>query len=246
VFERVGNRCWSGREIKKWLDRDGGLRTRTGKKVSLSSVYMILGNPFYTGRYEFPIKSGKWYKGKHDPIIPQELFDKVQENLTLVPKGDRGAPKEFTYTRLFSCGACGAGITAEEKVKRLVDGTVKRYVYYHCTRKFDDACRETFLREEALVEQLSRIVDGLDLDELGTAELVRDEMEKYRRLLAVVSKMDPNQKAPALLPKIDVRACAKVILQDGSKDEKRKLLEQLRSRIILKGGKLIIEKARKS
>lgn len=206
---------------------------------------MMLSNPFYTGRYEFPMKSGKWYKGKHDAIISQELFDRVQENLSVIPKGTHGS-KEFSFTRLFSCGACGAGITAEEKVKRLKDGTVKRYVYYHCTKQVDRNCRESFLREESLIEQLLKIVDKLSIDELGMAEIVKAEMEKFQRLLVVVSKLDSNQQNIMVLPKLDVRACAKLILQDGSKEDKRKLLEQLKSRIILKGGKLSIEKKRKT
>lgn len=45
------------------------LRTRNDKKVALSSLYQILTNSFYTDRYEFPAKSGKWYAGKHDPIV---------------------------------------------------------------------------------------------------------------------------------------------------------------------------------
>jgi hypothetical protein len=71
-------------------------------------------------------------------------------------------------------------------------------------------------------------------------------MEKFQRLLAVVSKLDSNQQNFMILPKIDVKACAKLILQDGSKEEKRKLLEQLKSKIILKSGKLIIEKVKKN
>ncbi|MEK7619950.1 MAG: recombinase family protein [Patescibacteria group bacterium] len=245
MFEKVGYRFWSGRQVKRWLDNDAMFRSRTGRKVALSSIYMMLSNPFYTGRYEFPMKSGKWYKGKHDAIISQELFDRVQENLSVIPKGTHGS-KEFSFTRLFSCGACGAGITAEEKVKRLKDGTVKRYVYYHCTKQVDRNCRESFLREESLIEQLLKIVDKLSIDELGMAEIVKAEMEKFQRLLVVVSKLDSNQQNIMVLPKLDVRACAKLILQDGSKEDKRKLLEQLKSRIILKGGKLSIEKKRKT
>ena len=102
----------------------------------------------------------------------------MQENLSVIPKGTHGS-KEFSFTRLFSCGACGAGITAEEKVKRLKDGTVKRYVYYHCTKQVDRNCRESFLREESLIEQLLKIVDKLSIDELGMAEIVKAEMENF-------------------------------------------------------------------
>lgn len=140
---------------------------------------MILSNPFYTGRYEFPLKSGKWHKGKHDAIISQELFDRVQENLTLIPKGVHGS-KEFSFIQLFFCGACGAGITVEEKIKKLRDGTIKRYVYYHCTRQLDKDYRETFLREEALIAQLTQLVDKLNIDELRMTEMVKAEYERVQ------------------------------------------------------------------
>ena len=122
---------------------------------------------------------------------------------------------------------------------------MRRYVYYHCTRQLDKNCRETFLREEALVAQLIQVVDKLNIDELGMTEIVKEEMEKLQRLLAVVSRLDSNQQNTFIMPKLDVMACARLILQDGSKEDKRKLLEQLKSRIVVKGGKLIIEKARK-
>lgn len=47
-------------------------------------------------------------------------------------------------------------------------------------------------------------------------------------------------------PKVDVYACAKFILQKGTKEERRQLLEQLKSRIVLKGKKLVIEKVKKN
>ena len=97
-----------------------------------------------------------------------------------------------------------------------------------------------------MVEQLIGIVDKIDLDELGTTEIVRAEMEKLQHLLAVVSKLDSNQQNAFIMPKLDVRACARLILQERSKDDKRKLLEQLKSRIVLKDDRLIVEKTKKS
>lgn len=244
AFKKVAYDCWSGRQLKKWFDDDTELRSRSGKKVALSVIYAFLSNPFYTGRYEFPMKSGKWFKGKHEPIISQELFNRVQENLHLTPKGARGS-NEFSYTRLLVCGGCDAGITAEEKIKRLRDGTVKRYVYYRCTRQGNRPCKEQPLREEDLVEQLLKIVDDVSIDELGTIEIVKIEMEKFKKLMSVVSMIDIDPKSMQNLSKIDVHACAKYILREGSKEDKRKMLEQLKSRIVLKGKKLGIEKTNK-
>jgi hypothetical protein len=113
-------------------------------------IYRILVNPFYTGRYEFPVGSGKWFNGKHEPLITQELFDRVQENLRKVPKGIPGS-KEFAFTKLITCGSCRSGITAQEKIKTLKDGTLRRYVYYRCSKGARQACTEPEIREEELI-----------------------------------------------------------------------------------------------
>lgn len=239
MFEKVAYHCWTGRQLKEWLDEEG-FKTRSGKKISLSTLFMMLNNPFYTGRYEFPVGTGKWFKGKHDAMISQELFDRVQENLHLVPKGIKGS-KEFSYTRLFTCGGCGAGITAEEKIKRLTDGTVKRYVYYRCTRQSGRPCKEPPLREEELVEQLLKIIENVSINELGTIDIVKAEMEKFKKLMSVISVIDIDPMAMQNLSKIDAHACAKHILREGSKEDKRKVLEQLKSRIVLKGKRLELE-----
>src|SRR3990172_4808347 len=74
MFRKVAEEEASGRVIKKWLDQTG-LTTRSGKQVTLSMVYQMLKNPFYYGEFEYPIKTGTWYQGKHPPLITKEVFD---------------------------------------------------------------------------------------------------------------------------------------------------------------------------
>ena len=85
--------------------------------LTLGGVYRILDNPVYHGIFERPRKSGNWYEGKHTPIITKELFDKAQAQL----KRDQivRESKEFAFTKLFTSGLCGSGISAQDKYKRL-------------------------------------------------------------------------------------------------------------------------------
>ena len=53
IFQKVAYQGWTGRTIKRHLD-ETGFNTRKGKKVSLSMIYRMMENSFYTGRYEFP------------------------------------------------------------------------------------------------------------------------------------------------------------------------------------------------
>jgi DNA invertase Pin-like site-specific DNA recombinase len=166
VFEKVAQDKWSGRTLYQWLKDDIRFKTRGEKFLTLSNIYIILRNPFYCGLLEYPKKSGKWYAGKHEPIISQELFKEVQEVLDL-HRTYRLERKEFAFTKLMKCGLCGSGITAQEKYKNLSDGSRRKYIYYGCTRYYDKNCKNIYLQEEALVEQLSEIIDKIDVDKIG-------------------------------------------------------------------------------
>jgi hypothetical protein len=159
IFEKVTDELMTGREIYKWLKDDIKFTTRTGKRVTLSGIYQILSSTFYYGEFEFPRHSGNWYQGSHEPIITKELFEHARGNLLSAPK--KHGLKEFQFTKLIKCGTCGGGITAEEKIKRHLDGSLKRYVYYHCVRHIDYDCREPYINEEELLEQIISIVDEI-------------------------------------------------------------------------------------
>ena len=59
--------------------RDLGLSYRkSGKPVSSSTIYKILRNPFYAGRF---VWNGKVYQGRHEPIISMKLWKEVQNVL---------------------------------------------------------------------------------------------------------------------------------------------------------------------
>lgn len=84
--------------------------------MSLGNIYQLLQNPFYYGVFEYPLKSGNWYTGKHIPLITKELFDEVQNQVK--SQIIRSESKEFAFTKLMICGLCGSGITADEKFKK--------------------------------------------------------------------------------------------------------------------------------
>ena len=238
MFERVAYGGDSGRTILNWLNSEVGFTTRTGKRVALSNVYVMLKNHFYYGMYEYPAGSGTWYQGTHELLITKELFDKVQEQLLAAPKAKPGT-KEFDFTKIFTCGACGSGVTAEEKFKNIRDGTVRRYVYYHCTGGSDRNCKQLYIREEEILNQLMDIIDELDIDQLGVKDKVYKELFRYQSLIKSV--LGQPGSAAIQLPQIDSRAYAKHILKDGSKDDKRELLSCLKSKLLIKDKKVYLE-----
>ena len=238
MFEKVAHEQWSGRKLLRWLNGETDFKTRNGKNITLSMVYRILGEHFYYGEFEYPVGSDKWYEGKHDPIISKALFEKAREYLNR-DNIERHECKEFAFTRLMKCGLCGSGITADEKFKKLLDGTVNRYVYYGCTRSRDRDCKGGYMREEELVKQLSGILETIDLDELGIKERFNEEIERHyqftRSVLGIHTEPKDGQKD------IDLRNYAKYLLKEGSIVEKRALLSCLKSRIVMRDKKVVKE-----
>ena len=238
MFEKVANEGWSGRDIQQWLNGEGGFKTRSGKDVTLSSVFLMLKNDFYTGRFEFPVGSGKWYEGKHPQIIDQELFDRVKEQLKTAPKSLPGT-KEFAFARVFRCGGCGSSITPDEKIKRRKDGSTRRYVYYRCTQAIKHICNESYVREEEIVSQLSSMVDALKIKEMETMETIRKDLARLRELLTVVGG---ETQTIELREKLDLKAYAKFILSNGTKDEQRELISHIDSGLVLRDRKIVKNK----
>lgn len=238
MFEKVANDKWSGRKIYHWLKFDLNFKTRGNKNLSLSNIYIILQNHFYYGRFEYPEKSGNWYDGKHEPLITKELFDKVQEQL----KRDqivRSEIKEFAFTKLMHCGLCESGISAEEKFKKLKDGTTARYVYYGCSRAKDIHCKSGYLREEELIDQLIKLMDEIDMNEIIMKHKFEEEVERLNKFQKNILGM---QGVKTKVKDIDLRGYAKYLLKEGSAIEKREFLSCMKSKFVIARRVVAIEK----
>ncbi|MEO5927070.1 MAG: recombinase family protein [Patescibacteria group bacterium] len=228
IFEKMGYELWSGRKIYNWLKHDLNFKTRGNKSLTLSGLYRIIDNHMYYGVFERPVKSGCWYEGKHTPIITKELFDKAQAQL----KRDQivRENKEFAFTKLFTCGLCGSGISAEEKYKQLKDGTTAKYVYYGCSRARDRDCKNQYIREEELITQLFNIMDQVNINELGMRHKLEEEIKRFGKFQSIVlggkGKQDPAEA------EVNIRTYVKYLLKEGTVTEKRELLGNLRSRLV--------------
>lgn len=235
IFEKVAYEKLSGRKIYNWLKFEANFYTRGNKTLTLAGVYRILESPFYYGMFEYPKDSGNWYQGKHDPLITKELFDQAQAQL----KRDniQRENKEFAFTKLFTCGYCESGISAEEKWKQLKDGTHAKYIYYSCSRARDRNCKNKYIREEELIAEMLKILDEVNINELGMRQKLEDEIARFnifqRSVLGTTVKSDKDIVT-------DIRNYAKYILKEGTVTEKRELLANLRSRIVYRDKELTL------
>ena len=231
MFEKVAYDKWSGRKVYHWLKFDLNFKTPKGNKnLTLSNIHLLLKNTFYYGEYEYPRTSGNWYKGNYEPLITKELFNLVQAQLTRQVTRTEFGTKEFAFTKLMTCGLCGSGICADEKLKKQKNGNIHRYVYYGCSKAKDRDCKCGYLNEEDLIKQLQDMLDKINLDEIGMKEQIRNEVTRYNRF----QKGLLGIKGDVEVKDLDIRNYAKYILRDGRDHEKRELLSCLRSKVILK------------
>lgn len=240
MFEKVAYDGWSGRKLFYWLKDDLRFRTKSGKPLTLSNIYLTLRNTFYYGDFEYPKGSGQWYKGRHEPIFPKELYTLVQEKISS-QNIVRVEAKEFAFTRMMTCGLCGSGISADEKFKTQQNGNVHRYIYYGCTKFKDKHCPCGYINEENLIEQLANILDTVSLDEIGMKDKIKEEIEKHQSFNESV--LGKKTKEKIKVKEVDIRNYAKYILRERSIWEKRELLSHLRSKLILKEKKLYLSQA---
>ena len=227
MFEKVVYEDCSGRKLFYWLKGDLKFTARSGKYLTLSNIFMILKNSFYYGMFEYPRESGRWFKGKHEPLISKELFDMAREKMERSPI--RVENKEFAFTKLMKCGLCGSGVTADEKFKKQQNGNVHRYVYYGCCKFYDKQCKCGYIREEDLIKQLDAMLDNLDLDEIGMKEHIKSEVERYKKFQSGVLGIKEKIK----VADIEIRNYAKYVLREGTNFEKRELLSCLKSKLVL-------------
>jgi len=242
MFLRVANQGHSGRVLKRWLDTIG-FTTRGDKPIALSKIYKLLKSPFYYGEFEF---DGKKYKGKHEPLITKELFDKVQRRL-IAPNREWNK-QVFPFKHLCICGSCGASVVGEEKYRELKSGGYRKHVYYHCSRAKDYTCTEPYIREEDLIKQLLAHIDGLKLDELELAHQLKQDIDKFHKLRLEVLN---EEFISGNLREIDYDAFNHVnrdmvkeymihVLKVGTADERDRVLSAIKTKFVLHNKILIL------
>ncbi len=235
MFEKVAYEKWTGRKLHHWLKFDLNFKTLQGNKnISLGNIYRILENPFYYGVFEYPLKSGNWYQGKHEALITKELYDAVQAQVK--SQVLRVENKEFAFTKLMICGLCDSGICADEKFKKLKNGTVNRHVYYGCTRSKDRNCKGGYLNEEDLIKQFATLLDKVNLNKVGMRDKINDEITRIKKFQrSILGIKDDIQ-----IEDVDVRNYAKFILKEGTIFEKREIFNNLQGKIFLNNKKIYL------
>ncbi len=121
-----------------------GLMTSTGRPLSPGALSKLLHNPFYKGTISV---GGRLYSGKHQPLVSEDLFGRVQDLLhKRKPKRER--KHRFRYRHSLRCRGCKNCLIGEKQ---------KQFIYYRC-----HSCPGVCVREDRVskpnhrFERLSR------------------------------------------------------------------------------------------
>lgn len=165
-----------------------------GGRYTGNVICRLLANRVYLGKIRF---DGEIYEGRHEAIVSQETFDRVQALLKAnrVKRGPQRSQKEhvFLLEGLMRCGDCGSTMTPiwSTGANRL------RYFYYACTlrqRTSGTACSaglvpadevEQFVMNElssfaVSEEEVDYVVDRANGDRGAELSRKRDELSALR------------------------------------------------------------------
>src|SRR5205807_10505133 len=123
------------------------------KRVSNQTFEQTLRKPVYAGRIIVPV----WHidvVGRHEPIVSQEAFDKVQ--MILDGRRPKITPhvrnnEDFPLRQFVCCGNCGDPLTGSWSRSK----TKKRYGYYHCQDGCTRVPRQTL--ESQFIDLLNQL-----------------------------------------------------------------------------------------
>jgi site-specific DNA recombinase len=176
---------------QEWAFRTRPTRKMGGKPLCRSAIYQIFTKPFYYGWFEYPHGSSQWYQGKHQPMITEAEYDKVQ---TLLGRNGNPRPQshpEFAFTGLIRCGDCNRMVTAEEKhqvmcgncrfkfayrkrnacprcqtpIEKMVNPLFLHYTYYHCSKSKRPLCLQKCVNGQELEKQIGQYIARIHISE---------------------------------------------------------------------------------
>jgi len=237
IFQYYAGGGWSLSRLAAWLNeqgfrtrnkhqlKDGSGRTVTGPRpFSLYSVRWLLHNPFFTGQVKY---KGRLYKGAHEAIIDEGLFNSVQARL----KAAKGRSKTFSASyRLYllkglaRCIYCGYPLWSE---------TLKSgYSYYREQKNahgdYDCPAGGKAIRCSAIDEQVDSIIRSLTLEPTWRERII----EKISTVSERESVLKQRKQTEERLRRLG-KSYIDGVIDDGKYNVQRKLLQDALDSLVI-------------
>lgn len=160
-------------EIRDWLN-DQGVKNTRGQPMSYNSVEHLLKNRRYIGEFRYRetvVPDGI------PAIVPQDLFDRVQEKLDKNKKAPARHKAEDDYlltTKLF-CGYCGAYLCGESGTSRT--GAVHHYYKCVSVKKKRTDCHKKSVKKDWIEDLVVSETMKMVMDDKAIEAIVSMLME---------------------------------------------------------------------
>ena len=96
-------------------------------------------------------------------------------------------------------------------------------------------CRQPYLREESLIDQLADLIDQVSIDKLGAKDKLQREIARQRYFTREILGKEATETE---IDEVNIKSYAKYILREGNREEKREILCNLKSEIFIKDAKV--------
>lgn len=177
AYEAYATGEWTLKELRAEL-ADRGLRTRGGKKkgpgnpIQLTTLARILSNPYYTGVVQF---EGAQVAGSHEPLISEELFDRVQAILASKATSNENHIKHHHHLKgSLRCAGCGSRMIYTHARGKL--GGIYEYFFCH-GRAQKNGCTQQYVREGDIESRIEDLFADISLNP-DVATAVREQLLK--------------------------------------------------------------------
>ena len=183
-----------------------GFRTKRGNKIENRTVEYILNNPVYKGYVRwtpagktlsnriYDSKDTIMVKSNHEPIIEEELFNKINEKLVTDrarrKSGDRPAETKKHYlSGILKCGSCGSTLSYSKAV-----GGFQCIKYSHGTCKPSHHIQANKI-EKAILNELDRLSSpDTYIENIRNLSDHTNEQELIRKEIGALEKMFDRAK----------------------------------------------------
>jgi hypothetical protein len=151
MFKRYATGQESDRTLAARLNAKGVLTSR-GRQFAKDTVREMLCNAAYAGYVTGLHSKDRSIRGLHDAIVPEALFDRVQElrSYKAVVKQPSPPSDEYLLRKLLCCERCGARMHGNRGSRP----PVRRYLC--ATRRYTQGCTQPITRAEPLENQLAQ------------------------------------------------------------------------------------------
>ena len=189
LFELYATGGTSAHQLARYADT-WGLRSYSGRKLTTTSIFHILGNPFYYGEM---LAKGKLHRHVYMPLISKSLWDKCQEQKILLgSKPFKHGDIPFLYRGIFT--DYYKNIICPCEVKK------KKFIYVVC---YKENGTRLYVSEKEIDNQIVSILNRIAVPE-SMVQHFRDHVKDAKQA-EIEFRNKELSHLKAELTKIDAR-----------------------------------------